>query len=321
MPPMPAGVQAIFEEMQSMQFASMADAQRFLDRRMEEYNRRPQQELLGLSPEQTSQLMYGDWLERGAMRLHQNLPLGELGGSSVLHNARVFLRYVADRGPLPLTSAENLRRAAVAELLPDLMLPRIERQLLAEHLKVIGERNVHTLSQMHDLLLAIGLIRGRTKLSITPMGREILHDENAGRLYCVLFVAFFGSGKDVPGLDPQSFQPVGAHTPVVMYQLSRHAREWMSEPALCDRCWPAELEEFAPELDGSSSPWRGIAMRFRMLEPLIDFGLLQADGELMFRPTEVPPRYRLTPLFDRFVRFEFTPATRMKQGVHRRRRR
>ena len=63
--PMPAGVEAIFEEMQTRQFETMADAQRFMDRRMEESNTRPQEELRGLSPDQMSQLMYATGWTKG----------------------------------------------------------------------------------------------------------------------------------------------------------------------------------------------------------------------------------------------------------------
>ena len=114
--PMPAGVESIFEEMQTRQFETMADAQRFMDRRMEEYNARPQEELRGLSPNQVSQLMYGDWLDEGAMRLNTHLSLGELAHVNPLHNARLILRYVSERSPVQLTAAGNLRRSAVAEL-------------------------------------------------------------------------------------------------------------------------------------------------------------------------------------------------------------
>ena len=117
------------------------------------------------------------------------------------------------------------------------------------------------------------------------------------------------------------FEPVGNYAAIVLYQLSRHARAWLVEPELYDRCWPGDPVAPTPAMIASIDPWRGLSMRFRMLEPLIEFGLLESDGELSFGDGVAPPRYRITGLFDRFVRFEFGDTSRATRGVSRRRRR
>ena len=112
-----------------------------------------------------------------------------------------------------------------------------------------------------------------------------------------MFSTFFHSVPVVVEPDQNPFEPMGAGSAILLYQLSSYARDWMAEPELYDRCWRADLGSLAPaEFQGS--PWRGLAMRFRVLTPLIEFGLMESDGDLISGTNDAPPRYRITPLFE-----------------------
>ncbi|MGH7689253.1 MAG: hypothetical protein ACREN3_06585, partial [Gemmatimonadaceae bacterium] len=89
-------IQAIVDEIQrSKPGASLEEINRQLAARMNAYNSAPQAELGGLSPDQTRQLLTGDWASRGALRLEENLALGELADAPIFADARTLLNFVA----------------------------------------------------------------------------------------------------------------------------------------------------------------------------------------------------------------------------------
>src|SRR5262245_50955083 len=53
---------------------------------------------------------------RAAIRIANDLSVGEIAGSPVARNILILLRQAIDRGGLPLTATGNLSRAAVAEM-------------------------------------------------------------------------------------------------------------------------------------------------------------------------------------------------------------
>jgi len=74
-PPHPEGVQSILDDLANGIFSSAEAVNQHLARRMSEYNRTPQPELGGLSPDQTAQLLHGDWISTGALRVVGNAPI------------------------------------------------------------------------------------------------------------------------------------------------------------------------------------------------------------------------------------------------------
>ena len=81
----PPELQAVFDAIeQGGPFASIEDANRILAVHMREYNTSPPAELGGLSPDETTQLLHGDWMTRGALRLADTLTLEELAKAAML---------------------------------------------------------------------------------------------------------------------------------------------------------------------------------------------------------------------------------------------
>lgn len=302
----PPEIQAIIDEvLRKYPFASVAEINRQLAARMQGYNDRPQAELGGLSPTHMSQLLYGDWLT-GAFRLTDTLSLEELEPAAILADARTLLSYVAEKGPVKETPAKNLTRAAVADLLPRL---RIHAEAVEDNAYWRGPRNeddVRMLSTLRHTLMFAGLLQRRKGLRITPRGRALLEAEQAGALYLQLFLTFFRT-LDLRVLDMTDRHPgLQATLPFSFHQLRTHAREWASAEALAMTCWLESAKEPPTRSDEEFGDFRYFTFLFRVLRPLGHFGLLEsresagADGSP--RSTE----FRLTPLFDRFMRFEFT---------------
>jgi hypothetical protein len=120
----PPELQAIFDEIKRTgPFASLEEVNRLLAVRVREYNATPQAVLDGLSPEEMGQLLSGDWISQGALRLNDALTLNELADAALLADARTLLDFVASEGPVKETTARNLPRAVVAKLLPRLRIP------------------------------------------------------------------------------------------------------------------------------------------------------------------------------------------------------
>jgi hypothetical protein len=93
----PPELQAIVDAIeQGGPYDSVEEVNRILAVRMREYNTTPQAELGGLSPREMGELLYGDWVPRGALRLAESLPLGRLTGAALLADARTILEYVCD---------------------------------------------------------------------------------------------------------------------------------------------------------------------------------------------------------------------------------
>ena len=84
-------IDEILNDRHGRPFANLADAQCYLDARVQAYNARPQKELGGLSPLQMTQLLSGDWSTTGAIMVTDTLDPSEIGDPDTLHNARALL--------------------------------------------------------------------------------------------------------------------------------------------------------------------------------------------------------------------------------------
>ena len=303
----PPELQRILDEIgRAGPYGSIEQINEILNARMHEYNAAPQAALGGLSPSEMSQLLYGDWMSRGAIRLNRTLTLNELAGSPLLADARTLLDFVASEGPIKETAACNLSRAAVTSLLPRLQMPT------AEHIaadigrrRSLNEGDIIWLYALRHALMFAGLLMRRKGLRITSRGRELLRPDRAGELYELLFLTFFRkldlrvlSGND----QHENLQSTIAYS---FYKLRADAREWRSSEALAETAWLDSAKDPPTEWDLQNADFRHYTFRHRVLDPLVQFGLLQ--GRVL--PTKErwleSREYRLTALYDQFLRFEF----------------
>lgn len=309
MPPnsRPPGIQAILDDLATgIPFDSLEAVQQHLARRMEEYNTQPQVELGGLSPDRVAQLLAGDWTSAGALRVADDAPLALLQDVPFLVDARTLLRFVADAAPVKLTPAGNLPRSAVSALVPQLRMAAGNADATGIPVaKVRNEGDVRWLPILRHVLLFARLLVKRKGLVLSKLGRELLDDERAGALYALLFRTFFREfDLRYLYLDARhaALQQTLAYS---FYHLSRVAPEWTDSEELASRAWLDSARDPMLEWEARYGDMRHSAFRFRVLEPLVMFGVLEGrllpGAERWFKRAE----YRRTALFERVLRFEF----------------
>lgn len=236
-----------------------------------------------------------------AIRIANDLSVGEIAGSPVARNTLILLRQAIERVGLPLTATGNLSRAAVAEMCKLIEWPDYDQADAFRFNKVINEPDflpVHVVRQLAQAAILVCAQRG--KLVATPLGKSMLSDARQGSILAILFhlafwhmdLSYFGRG--LLGSWPQ------ADAGVVLWSLSVCASDWQSTEKLTRLCT-------IPEPTILSGTWdrTPYAMEAKILRPLLWFGLLEQRTE------KVPGGrfgehhfYRKAELFDRLLAFD-----------------
>jgi hypothetical protein len=236
-----------------------------------------------------------------AIRIANDLSVGEIAGSPVARNTLILLRQAIERVGLPLTATGNLSRAAVAEMCKLIEWPDYDQADAFRFNKVINEPDflpVHVVRQLAQAAILVCAQRG--KLVATPLGKSMLSDARQGSILAILFhlafwhmdLGYFGRG--LLGSWPQ------ADAGVVLWSLSVCASDWQSTEKLTRLCT-------IPEPTILSGTWdrTPYAMEAKILRPLLWFGLLEQRTE------KVPGGrfgehhfYRKAELFDRLLAFD-----------------
>jgi hypothetical protein len=286
----------------------LQEVQAEMDRRVDELNARPLEELGGISPNQALALMDGGFGDQSPLRLSETLSPTELEGSGFLANARVFLTALLETDGTAATVAGNLKRAFVAEMVERMRFEEGYLDDLFRMNKVINEEDVGSLHVLRVNLEVGGLVRLRKKrFVLTRKGRELAKPEAAGRLFAHLFRTYFGefniAYRSRGGVDPSLQSAV----PLLLWQIGVRAREWVPLRTLAIQILPKRPG--MPPAEGSGQWWEEEAdLRWWVLRPLVRFGLLEEEdtGEgpsWSSRPEDA--RFRTTPLFGAFLRFEW----------------
>ena len=303
----PPEMQALFDMLErGGPFASIEEANRVMQKRMREYNARPQSELGGLSPDAMGQLLDGDWMSQGALRLVEDLAPEDVAGSVMLADARTLLEFVGDEGPVKETAAHNLPRAAVAALRPRLrIVAQRDIEFDPRPPAPMNEGDVWWLADLRHVLLFGGLLVRRKGLRITPLGRALLSPEREGELYALLFRTLFRK-FDLRALDRFGDHP-GLQSTLAFsfYKLRSEARDWTPSVALARTSWLDSAKDPMNDWQAAHGDFRHISFQIRVLEPLAYFALLEERQLATDEPWRKIIEYRCTPLFGRFLRFEF----------------
>ena len=303
----PPELQAIIDEVMRLgEFASVDEINSHLAGRTRDYNAAPQADLGGLSPDEMSQLLYGDWTTTGALRLNETLGLAELRDVAMLSDARTLLQFMATNGPVKETAAKYLPPKVIAALLPHLRLPSQSRFAAAHDEPAPKKESDHLwLSALRQTLMFARLIARHGGLRVTPRGHGLLGDEKAGELYALVFRTFFRE------LDLSYFSASDEHSRLqstVAYSFQKLltvARDWQSWEVLAEQAWLESAKDPASALDEEYGDLRHYAFQQRVLEPLVQFGLLEQRELPSESRWDATVEYRVTPLFDRFLRISF----------------
>jgi len=268
------------------------------------YNRRARAELGGLTPAAVHELLAADWQgPESAIRLDDSISLEELAPARTLHDARLVLAMLAERGAVKATPKGNLPRAFVGEF-RERMRPRADQwEESSAGPRLLNEDDLFALHLARVLLVLAGLVkRRRGVFSRTRRGEQLTAGERAGALLATLVRTHFRvlnlAYLDGAGPEPD-FQGAIGYT---LYRFSQLGAGWRT---------PGELTE-ALVLPGVRDALRvsphfdlpALILETRFLRPLTGFGLAEA-GSAPREPGAPIERavYRKSPLFDRAVRF------------------
>lgn len=289
---------------ESRNWPSLDELNAWLAEKTRRHNSSPQEELGGLSPDQARRLLDGDWETQGPLTLNASLQPADLRSARFVTNARGFLSAMGDAGTVKATSAGNLNRKFVAEMLERLDLEFRWLEVLQNYRRVINEQDVFPLHALRVVLDLAGLIKRRSgKFSLTRKGSSLLKEEVSGALYAHLFRTFFRR-FNLAYLDGCPPNPALQSTfPVTLYRIGREGGRWALPRELADR-------SLHPAAFGQAFTWNGedyahSQFKLRIVRPLEGFGLLERRDIPSEKPYRSEFETRKSALFDRFLQFEF----------------
>lgn len=262
----------------------------------------------GLDTNQLYDLLVTEWERNdGPMRLNRDLTAKEVSGSILFHNARTMLLKAQKEDGLGLTQTGNLKRKVIDELIPYCIWPEGYLEAVLRHNKVVNEHDIWLLHVTRILLQAAGLIRKyKGKLIAVKMHAKLSLGSNSGDLYRNLFIAYFNE-INVSYLSNNMFDypNVQGNDPFALYRLQQLADDWVNTDELPEKMLlPLAYDDIAIRATRYSKPeWILYSL---MLEPMELFGLIETrkttdDRHWSYQPDQC----RKTPLFDKFISFEF----------------
>lgn len=265
------------------------------------YNDTPQDELGGFTPAQMHDLLYRDWAPDGrGLRLRPAGGLDEVDGSDVLHNARILLAALADGGTRA-TPKGNFNRAFVGGMIEAMRWPAGYVEQLHDFNKVINEGDDRRLHELRIVLQVAKLIAVRKgRVVATRRGRELAAPGRAADLHERLVWTTFREFNLSYGdrfLDVPEFQLLIAFPLAVLCRLDRN---WHPFADLVPRLLLPAIVDLLPPPRVDAWNDRAYLVRWRLIEPLRDLGLLECRREDARRPhLRGITGVRKTPLFDR----------------------
>lgn len=306
LPPMPPEVKELIDaELEKDEETDFDELQEKINALMKQAVNKPYLELNGLTIKQTESLILSDWSVPGsAMYINQDLSCEDLKDSQIFHNARLFLSKIINGEHVETTRKGKLCRKFVVDMFEKMKMDEYEREIIVVVNKVLNEEDVEPLHNLKIVFELSGLLKKRKNRFYVPKkDHDILSDPAAGVLYSLLFVAFFRE-FNLAYLDgAPDCELLQDSIPYSLYMISGHADDWIQFEDLLDLILlplvvktiePAENEAF-------------LAMN-RIIEPLIEFGLLEKMSLTEDKWLMAPCKLRKTALFDKFINFNIEPA-------------
>jgi len=316
-------LQQIRQLFQEGDFASSEEAFEAVQQLVDEHNNRPVEEFHGLSPRQLVALLETAWDETDtAVTLSGSLSPEDLRDSSVAQNAHGFLAAVAGAGPVRLTARGNLNRKFFRHLLDVTHWPHWDVDDLLGYYRNPNEADIRPLHYLRIYLEAAGLVAAhKGKMTVTKAGLALMEPSRAGELQVALFRAMCGEFNLAYMDRLPDFPQIQQTYPVILYNLGRLAAEEVGVDMLWRKIYlPSvyesiytleefEMEEIAMEQDESDDfaleqMYAKLALRSRVLRPLIDFGLLAPRyHEISGTSLKFIESVKTTALFHKMIHF------------------
>jgi hypothetical protein len=258
-----------------------------------------------------AQLLKADWnAPNSPIQLAEDLSLDDVKQVLFFDQARQFLRLMDENKGAPLTATGNLNRAYVGQMLEkmDWLRRYVEPLKRGGLFKVFDEGDVMPLGVIHGVC-EYGKLVGKRKnrAFVTTKGRELCADAHAGSLYRLLFLTLFQQ-FDLDFLSGYRETPfVQDSMAVTLWRLQMVAGDWMAADRLPREVFLTSVLEQASAA-ATLPDMETTILRHEVLEPLVWFGLLESDKtEDEWYRLRAQPKFRKTPLFDRFLSFIWLP--------------
>ncbi len=170
----------------------LAELNRMLSEVAEAYNRQPNPEIGGFTPEMLFRLMRTEWNAPDCpLQLGTDLPLPVLSAAPVFTGMRNLLLHAAGKGGLALTAKGFLTRAVVAEAV-DWFLSEKEKGRFFSYSKVMNEADCMAIWRARIVMEMAGMLHKSKGRLVVPKNKlPLLEEEAAGDLAARLFVAYF----------------------------------------------------------------------------------------------------------------------------------
>ncbi len=252
-------------------------------------------------------LRYADWQNPiGPIRFSRSLNLGELQRAPFFVNTRIFLRALSEDGGADLTATGNLNRAFVTKLFDRLTLPKSYREMMRNVCKVLNELDVWDLHLVRVVSEIAGLVQRRKKrVQLTKRGRELLADEHAGTLYRELFFAYFLKFDWHYDFHLREAKWIQTTMAATLWRLDSVIENWRSVRGLASQVLlPRVYDDLRAAMINPHDTEEWIFSGYA-LAPLSKFGLIEKDKGDDWVSVSDDEKFRLTPLWKRFIAFGF----------------
>lgn len=291
--------------------ADIERVQQFLEEkyRIRDMTRDP--ETGNLSYDQVSKLLHTEWnAPDAAIRLAADLPLARLEMSDFFRWARWLLLAVHEAEGVKATPGKNLPRKLVTQMVNE-ALDSARRECIWLVNKVLNEVDVNAVHVTRVACQVAGVLRMYKGRFVVPKTKaRLLKPEHAGELYALLFTAYFRklnlAYASNFGPDAETLQ---SGFPYTLYRLGELAVDWCpTEPLADEVILPAIRHDILLEM-GVPPNWNiEELLKYRIIMPLIDWGLLDAQYDsdnIYFR---VLKSVRTTDLYRDFIAFALPEA-------------
>jgi hypothetical protein len=265
-------------------------------------------ELGGLTQAQLAVLLFVDPAGPDApVRLGgEQVQLADLAGAGFFHNVRALLTALHERGETKSTQTGNLPRKLLADLLPRVWWrqPWIAEDLVAHG--PLNERDCRPIHIARIIATLAGLMKLRKGVfSLTRKGEAMLADDRAGALHALLLRTYFHKFNlaYVDGLPEHAL--LARAVPFALFIIATMPAGWVPEKDVAELAY---LRPFASEWAHVAPDMGRDAVRYRVIAPLVGFGLLEerrveTEGPAWNTPSEV----RRTALCDAAIEIRLPP--------------
>ena len=251
-------------------------------------------------------LLQTEWDQPGGpLWVDADLTLIDVQNALHFQNTRILLRALADeKDGVPATAAGNLNRQFARRMFEAMHIPNVLRESTRHVCKVINEADVRDLQLLrHVCQRARFIVRREKRFRVTPPARALLTDDQAGALYRQLFLTFFRK-LDLRSIFPFR-QVVGIQNSmaIILWRLDLIARDWTPTRGLAEQVLvPPVLDELRAAMISDFDTEEFILAGY-VLEPLLDFGLLERQTKSDWPGLDDKDAIRLTALWTRFLHF------------------